>query len=297
MTARLARLQAVDEIARHRSECEVSCEPMTEPSTFSLAHVAEVHLFDAPLVRVLAQVQFPRTPTLVTEASEETLAGLLTRYPVRRRGTQQMIAFEFGPGGIAQPAAAQASPSILTLSDAGEQWKVTLTETTITMETTSYDSRDDFCERMLELLDAVAQVSRPPILDRVGVRYIDQFEGAALDRIDQLVHPTLVGLVGAVDPSLTVLQSVTQSRVQVGDNEILTVSSGLLPAGMMVDPMIPVVSGRSWLLDIDMGTSVGVGSFDPVVIADQVRTFAEHAYFFFRFAVTNAFLEAYGADQ
>jgi len=52
---------------------------------FSLTPVEEVQLHRAPLAKVLMQVQYSRTPQLVTDVAEAVMAETLGRYPVRRR--------------------------------------------------------------------------------------------------------------------------------------------------------------------------------------------------------------------
>lgn len=268
---------------------------MTAPRPFSLDPVEEVHLADAPLARVLAQVQFSRTPSLVSDAGESALAELLGRYPVRRRGISQVFSVQIGAGGFSQ-APAQPGPQVLTFAEAKDRWKVTVTDTSISLETTDYDSRDDFCDRVFEVLRAVVAVELPPVLDRVGLRYIDRLAGDALGRVPAYMAPALVGMLGAVDPDLTILQSVTQSQIQVDANELITVNSGLLPPNAVVDATVPPLAEPSWLLDIDVATIRVDDPFDPEQITASIRTFAEHAYYFFRFATTDAFLHAHGAE-
>jgi hypothetical protein len=52
---------------------------------FSVTPVDEVRLYRAPLAKLLMQVQYSRTPQLMTEGAEALIAEALARYPVRRR--------------------------------------------------------------------------------------------------------------------------------------------------------------------------------------------------------------------
>jgi uncharacterized protein (TIGR04255 family) len=267
---------------------------MNTESTFSLAPVAEVHLVDAPLARVLTQVRYSRTPALVSPAGEAQLAEALGRYPVRRQGVAQAVVVQIGPQGIAQAPPSPTS-QILTFSEPQERWKVTVSDTSLSIETSEYDTRDDFCQRALEVFEAVAAVDLPPVVDRIGVRYIDRLVGDALGRVGDYLHPSLIGLTGAIETSdLEVVQSVTQSRIRAMSNELLTINSGLVPAGAIVDPVVPALNEPSWLLDIDVATIAGGQAFEPSEVAALVRGFAEHAYIFFRFATTDEFLNDFG---
>jgi uncharacterized protein (TIGR04255 family) len=117
---------------------------------FTLDSVPEIPLARAPLAKVLLQVQFSRTPELVSDEGERRLAALLTEYPVRRQGVSISIV-------VTPPAPPeQRSTPTRVFADPSQAWVITVTEQALSLETTAYVSRSDFCIRAGGLFDAVA---------------------------------------------------------------------------------------------------------------------------------------------
>jgi len=256
---------------------------------FTTTPVEEVHLGSAPLAKVLMQVQFSRTPALITESADDAMADALGRYPVRRRTvvSPPVLLINGQPMPFQVPQA--SLPEVLTFSQPNGTWTVTLTDTAVALETSAYTTRADFCDRVLELLRAVASVALPPVVDRVGVRYIDRLSGEALARVGDYVIPELSVLHGRIDSGLTLERSVSESLIHISPLDRLLVRSGFLPAGSGFDPALPQIQEPSWVLDMDVFTLEKGLPFDPDILLGRVRSYAETAYAFFRFATTDAF--------
>jgi uncharacterized protein (TIGR04255 family) len=263
---------------------------------FNLEPVEEVHLHSAPLAKVLMQVQFSRTPHLVSEVGDDLIADLLGRYPVRRRqvntGVGQLVI-----NGQALPIPPGSSAPILTFSEPTGAWIVTLTEGSVALETSEYMSRDDFCERALEVFRAVASAALPPVVDRLGLRYIDRLSGAALKRVPEYVIPELLVLYGRTDRGLAVRHSISDSLIEISASDCMQVRTGILPAGAGFDPALPSLPEPSWVLDMDVFSAQGGFPFEPNELAARLRTYAEAAYSFFRFATTDIFQADHIADN
>jgi uncharacterized protein (TIGR04255 family) len=265
-------------------------------TVFSLAPVPEVHLARAPLAKVLMSVQFSRTPALVSEEAESQLAESLSRYPVRRQGVAGLLAIPlFGQLGMAPGLTPQQS-RLITFADASGAWQVSVSETSVALETTKYDNRDDFCSRAHEVLTAVANIALPPVVDRVGLRYIDRISGDSLDHINEYVEPAFQLLHGRVADGLAIEHSVSDTLMKVGTDERLQVRSGLLPAGSAFGPGIDPIPEPSWGMDLDIYTATAGFAFDPSELDVRLRRYAGHVYSFFRFATTDAFVEAFRDD-
>ncbi len=254
---------------------------------FSLTPVDEIHLHHAPLAKVLMQVQFSRTPQLVSDVAETLIADALGRYPVRRRQVAVAPAMSVNGQPVAMPQFGPAT--ILTFADAPGTWQVTLTDTAVALETTAYESRDDFVARALEVFRAIASVALPPVVDRVGLRYIDRLSGAALPRVPEYVVPQLQVLHGGVAPDLELQHSVTDSLIKISPSEVLQVRSGLLPGGAGFDPALQPLADTSWVLDMDAYTTEAGFPFDPDALTTKLRSFSETTYAFFRWATTDDF--------
>ena len=102
---------------------------------FSVTPVDEVRLYRAPLAKVLMQVQYSRTPQLMTEGAEALIAEALARYPVRRR--QITAAPNVVINGQQLQLPGNITPGVaLSFSDPKNTWQVTVTETAVALETT-----------------------------------------------------------------------------------------------------------------------------------------------------------------
>jgi len=257
---------------------------MTAP--FTLDPIDEVPLTGTFLAKVLTQVRFSRTPALVTDEGEERLAALLHRYPVRRASQTLEVDLSAAPGAVEQK-----TKPVRIFADTSQQWQLTVTESAIALETTAYASRDDFCTRAHEIFDAVTEVSTPPVVDRVGLRYVDLFQEAALDNLHNYVVPPLRVLHGLIGDGLSLEYSVSDSVIVLGVDERLKVRSGLLPAGSGFDPTLPPLPRPSWIFDLDVFTLQAGFPFDVSVLDERLRRYASHVYSFFRWATTDALVE------
>ncbi|MGH9072047.1 MAG: TIGR04255 family protein [Acidimicrobiales bacterium] len=255
----------------------------------NLDPVPEVPLVGSPLEKVLTQVVFSPTPELVSDEGERLLAAALAGYPIRRHGVSLNLSMGPVPGAIEQTNTATRQ-----YADRSQSWVVAATEASISLETTNYKSRDDFCQRFRGILDAVHTVAPPPVVDRVGLRYINRLRGhEAIGQLNDYVNPRLCGFQGTVDPSLMVEHSVSDSLIGVGEGERMRVRVGLLPANMALDPATMPLDEPSWVLDIDIFTTTAGFSFEPEALDDRLRRYAEHIHSVFRWAVTDAFLQAH----
>lgn len=252
---------------------------------------AEVLLPKAPLVRVIAQVRFP--PILSIEKRDFVAPfqeAIRDKYPVlRAEQTQGMV---IGPDGTS-PMPPQV---IWRFGDVEAKWRVSLAPDFLAIETIAYESRKDFFERFEGIMHALAEHLSPRVIDRIGVRYIDQVKGDAFKEIRRLVRPEILGVVAtsAVDQAQ---HSINESLFTVPISKAqLFARWGLLPVGGTVDPAaIEPLNEQSWILDVDMFRAEPK-EFDPANVIADAKSFAERIYTFFRWAVTEDFLRLYGGE-
>jgi len=259
--------------------------------TFTLDEVPEIHLERAPLAKVITQVRYSRTPGLVTDEGEDRIAGLLPRYPVRRQGISGQWEFGIGPDGAQTLQAGNSVTRIL--SDTDDQWRISLTESSVSLETSAYESRADFCQRTYEILSALSAVSLPPVVDRVGLRYIDRFSGESISEVPGYFSPTLKMLHGHIGEGLNLEYSVSDSVIKISRNVNLQVKSGLLPPMGGFDPALAPIPEPSWVLDLDIYTTQGGMAFDPDQLYETTERFAGIIHSFFRFATTDEFISSH----
>ena len=258
----------------------------------------EVPLPRAPLERVIAQVRFPpilsiRDPDRVAvfqEALRETYPNL---------SQEQVHSVEFGGGQT--PNISQGLIWRLADQEVNPPWRVSLGVDFAALETSSYESRSDFLERLRTVLSAVEQGFKPASASRLGLRYIDRLTGTAVERVTELVRPDVLGIIKPAENPHRVLEKsiahlMTEVQFLAQDGARVQGRWGLLPANATYDPdAIKRVGDLSWVLDLDMFTAESQ-AFESESLLTTVTGFAECQYWLFRQMVTEEFLKHYGGS-
>jgi uncharacterized protein (TIGR04255 family) len=255
----------------------------------TLDPVPEVPLATAPLLQVICQVRFSDTPALVADQNSVALADALVSYPVGRtvQGLNIVVGSAGEPTTIHQP--------IRQFSSTDGSWQVSVAEGFVSLETTKYTNRTDFCDRMVATLNAVSSVARPPVLDRVGLRYIDRWsEPEVLRDITRLIERPVLGIYGEIGAGLTLEHTIGQHMLAIDSGGQIQMRSGYIPAQGTLDQAIPAIGTASWILDIDVFQEWRpVIGFEVELIDTAIRTFAGHAHSVFRWATTAEFIKRY----
>ncbi len=258
-----------------------------DPLTGSLP--AEVPLPNAPLMRVIAQVRFP--PILSIEKRDFVAPfqeAIRARYPILR--AEQTRGVLLGTQG-----SVPMSPAVTwRFTGLDEKWRVSLATDFAAIETTAYDSRSDLLARLEEVILALGTFVAPRTVDRLGVRFIDRITGAAVSEIERFVRSEILGIAGTAIARHTshalsdALFSLPNQPAQ------MRARWGLLPPNTTVDPSaIEPIEEPSWILDLDTFSS-GPHPFESAAILSDARDYAERAYGFFRWVVTDEFLRFFG---
>jgi uncharacterized protein (TIGR04255 family) len=262
-------------------------------SPFDDTPIERFRLDPCPLVRVLAQVRHPSLSLLAGEAGEKNVLDiaqrLSARYPIFGKANE--AEFVLTDEGL------QQRPGQLTnwrLTSADEQWQVTITAQFIALESKTYSGRDDFCSRLGELLNAYVAVVRPPSVVRVGLRYTNRLDDPdVLARLPELIRPEILGPSALTYPSHVRLEhSISQAQYSIGDQG-LAVISGYLPPKGLLDPTLAAVERPSWLLDLDAFSTIRA-EFDPDSLTESVRSLARHIYRYFRWTLSDQFMDEFG---
>jgi uncharacterized protein (TIGR04255 family) len=252
--------------------------------------VPEVCLSQAPLVRVLTQIRFPEV--LAIEQKEfmapfqEEIRSI---YPVLRQDqTKGMVITETG---IMQGK----DETAWRFHDLKNEWRVSLTTTFLSLETTKYVSRKDFFDRLNIILRALDTHVRPTVVDRIGIRYVNHIVDDAFTRLHKLIRPEVLGILGT-ELSSSALHTMHETVFSVESTQLLA-RWGKIPANMTHDPSIILPNPKeSWILDLDMfSTSATPFKCDEVI--NVAGSYAERIYAFFRWVVTDEFLEFYGGKS
>ena len=252
-------------------------------SPFGEDELEELPLSPAPLVKVLAQIRFPRVLSI---GSDNYIAGFQERirstYPVLRE--EMNIEALIGADGVQQQ-----STRAWRFHDIAEHWSVVLSSSFLALETDHYTSRNDFLARWAEVLQALASIADPtPIVvaDRLGVRYINRLVGEdATTRLEKLIRPELYGPLTMPMPlGMKFVSSVGQAHFEL-DGPQMQARWGKLPPNATFLPDVSLVEEPSWMLDIDVFFE-GSTSFEPEEAAKSSAHATNHAYRFFRWATS-----------
>lgn len=252
--------------------------------------VERLSLDPDPLVRVVAQVRFAPVLSVREQGFIAPFQEAIRHsYPLVDKEMQQQVAP--GPGG-----ALQVAESVLwKFSDADRNWQVTLSDNFVSLDCSDYSDREDFLSRLTETLDAVGAHVRPVLTSRVGVRYTDRLTGdERLAQLPDFVRPELLGLASAELGQGEAVSELTQAEFNT-EHVSLRGRWGHLPPSSTHDASIEAVDCPSWILDLDAFTAV-TAPFDPKVCAAEAERYAGIVYGFFRWAVSDEFLEAHGAE-
>ncbi|MCA1706813.1 MAG: TIGR04255 family protein [Actinobacteria bacterium] len=256
------------------------------------AAVPSVPLSRSPLTFVVAQVRIP----LVVSISEESFIGPFqeqvrsTYGDLRREDEAQIL---LGPDGLHNVQGGV----VWRFSDAREGWEVALAPEFVALATNDYTNREDFLTRLGQLVAALDAWLHPQKVRRLGVRYIDRVqEQDHLQRLRDFLRPEVLGPYKVPRPEAVTLNNVlTDCDYRFSDDSVLRARWGFLGPKTTFDPAIAPVDSPSWVLDLD--ASHGERDFDVTAITDQVQLFTDRIYRYFRWAVTDDFLTAYGADS
>ena len=190
----------------------------------------EVPLPRAPLVRVVAQIQFPRLLALRSELTvapfQEKIRG---RYPTLAE--EKIHALQIGVGMQTETR----EETIWRFSDMGGTWRVSLGPQFVALDVSNYTSRKDFIDRWAEVIDALATTVDPKYALRLGVRYVSRVVGPEILNIDKMIVPEVlgVGAIAAFRESQSVLMSETVLKVEEGESRV---RYGFMPVNATHEP-------------------------------------------------------------
>lgn len=242
----------------------------------------------APLDRVVCQVKFP--PVFSIAAPEFVgpfQQRIQDRYP--RASLNQGIRFQFGLPGSDSPTPASLPLVSYLFEDEAKSWRVTLSQDSISLDTTRYIGRSDFLEHLAELIDALETCIRPTHRTRIGVRYINRIEGAEdLAAVPSLFRPEILGLLASPDLANLVGPLLSEAHLVAPEGKLL-VRWGILAANSTYEPvMVMPRSENSWMLDLDAFCE-DRKIFKAGEIMADATALAERSSAFFQWAATEAF--------
>lgn len=250
----------------------------------------EVPLKDPPLVRVLAQLRFPKIASIVRDDFIGPFQEAIRQeYPILRP--------EEGHDIVVVPEGVQSHKiTVWRFYDSEETWRASLSSDFLALETISYSSRDDFISRFHRVVEALKIHIQPSIVDRLGVRYIDRIHGDAYKQLKSLIRSEIAGILNT-DLGLSVQQTISENVLRVpGETWAMLARYGKLPPHATIDPsVLEAIESESWILDLDVFQQESCPLHVDEII-EQTRYFTERIYTIFRWVVTDEFLKRYGGE-
>jgi uncharacterized protein (TIGR04255 family) len=253
---------------------------------------ASVPLTDAPLVRVLAQVRFSKISKISNESYiADFQEALRSQYPHVQADTVQSVELRVSGKEIQHQA---VESTVWRFFDPERVIRISLATDFIALETAKYISREDFLERMRVILSALTTSISPPLVERVGFRYVDRLVGQGfLGELSTFIRPEL----------LNVLQPNLAEHIEISMSEIvgktaegkLIARYGLAPKGFSHDPEVaPPVDEPSWVLDVDSFSADRASTIlEPDSLCAELDKVAARAYAFFRWSITDEFMKRF----
>lgn len=255
------------------------------------ADPAEIPLPAAPLVTVLAQVRFPEIISIQQKPFIAAFQELVrSDYPILSDEVLKTVAFNEQVGTVAS-----SDEVIWRFVDASAGWRLTLTSTFLTLETRRYTSRADFSERFDKVIRALEEAVKPTHVTRVGIRYVDRVPLKDGQSFDGMLRDEMMGIPGTV-LGRNVVHSISEIVCNVKEGQMLARWGMLPPRGSHDPEAMPPVKDASWFLDLDtfINHQSSPVPFDASVIRANVLDLAARSYAFFRWAVTERFLQSFG---
>jgi uncharacterized protein (TIGR04255 family) len=262
-------------------------------SPFNDEPVEEKSLSAAPLPLVLCQVRWPQITELIDnidQIAKSFGSGLASDYPLSEQHQEMQI--QVSPLGVTQVP----GETIHQWMSADGDWVISLSKLFLTLQSKKYTSRSDFLERLEKALNALSAIVAIPVIDRIGFRYINRITEEDLEQLPRFIRSEVLGgSTISFGDDVKMLHTVTETLYSVGQSRLL-VKSARLPAGGTLDPTVPPVPGESWVLDLDASIENRI-FFDPSNTVAVTRELSATAYDFFRWAVTDDFLQHFGDDR
>lgn len=251
-----------------------------------------IKLGRAPIAYVVAQVQFPaimriRDDSFIVEFQDR----IRKVYPFVERVEAVSITL---PGNTPEASGTEVHWNF---SSIDKEWRIVLTAISVSLETKNYHGHADFIERFGFILNALVDTIQPTVMTRIGYRYVNRLQDPDdLSNIQSLVRENLVGLADAQIRD-NVVQSIAQSHCLTKEGTLI-VHWGILPANTAISDLMNRLSTSSWILDVDAYTQPEQAEvFEVKSALKELKALSDRAYAFFRWAITEEFLNRFGGEK
>ncbi|OKH85029.1 hypothetical protein EB75_01445 [Mycobacterium sp. ST-F2] len=269
----------------------------TTPNPFAVQEPGYIPLEPDPLVRTIAQVRFQQLTKFTSNedaVAAAIAAALADDYPLIEEGRE--VSVTLTPGGMTEGS---TSTRLWRLASADGSWQVSFGGTFLSIDTTAYTRRSDFAQRFAAAWEALNTQVLVPFITRLGVRYINQLTDreAHLNKLSKLLRPEVLGVAIVEEhPAAELMSTISETQYRFADGGRFMARWGLLPAGAIIDTASQPCGYPTWVLDTDSYQEFTAGAKKPDDLIEDVKALSLHGYRFFRWAVTDEFLAAFGGQ-
>lgn len=257
---------------------------------------SNVPLLRTPLVRTIAQVRFPHLTRFSTNedaVGKKVADALADEYPLMEIG--QELTMTITSDGVSED---RSTTRLFRVLSGDRQWQITFCGAFLSIDTTHYVRRKDFAQRLVDAWKALNEHVAVPYISRLGVRYVNQLtQPDLLGRLHELLRPEVLGISESHHKKeAELLSAVTEARYRLPDDASFMARWGMLPANTAIDSAVPPYDYPTWMLDTDSFREFAPGTQQGAALYEDVRDLALRGYQFFRWAVTEEFLIAFGGE-
>jgi len=215
--------------------------------------------------------------------------SLADDYPLYNQA--QEVSFTIGPGGVAQTQGGV----VYQWAAIDDMWRVSLNSQSVSLSCLKYTTFDDFAARLRPILGAVDSTMPLPKIDRIGLRYVNQFsEPEFVTEPDRFVDTNILGFPALKLPATDAMlvTGLCQAIYQI-DDVALQARSAFVPAQQVFDPAIRQLAVPAWIVDLD-GFAEGPRPFSLDPVMETVSKLADMDFDFFKLIAQPALIERYG---
>ena len=222
--------------------------------------------------------------------------AIKARYPLADKVPEMGLAVRLGAGN---PQVQQDLRSFhWQFADPQNQWTVTLSQESLSIETREYASFGDFLLRLDEVVKALLGHISPTAFSRIGLRYINEIRLKDM-AWTEAIQPAILGPVALPEFVRGVVQAVQEILLRYEDGHGVNIRHGLLPDGTTVQPRpgTEPSTGSFYVLDFDTFREFpfpGGLSADATSVHQYVETFNKVIYQLFRMATTDYYISTLG---
>jgi len=264
--------------------------------SFDQDDLPRIEFSENPLKMVVAQLRFP--PEMGLKESDNQAAiqdALRDCYPIameRQQEVEIQLQLVPGPTGAPQVAPAIVREGPMRFSDADGNWIASVGDSTLSLETKSYRTGEEFRERWSALVVAFQTILTPARVDRLGMRYINQLSLPGIRSVEDWSGFLKADLMGAIASS-TLCSRVAQANDQV----LLAVGSdgGSIRRFYSQNPE-GVEPPSTMLLDFDL-FSAEPFPFDYAEIMARLDRYHKWGWNLFRRSITDDLVSVLGVTQ